>query len=110
MTYLDLARPAPAALVLLTSLGYVAATLGLKVVAGGHPAAGIVVAVAGLALACVAEILLMRTSALSMVYVAILGVETVLILAVAYGIGEGFTLQQGMGAAMVLAGLAVLAG
>ena len=65
--------------------------------------------VIGLCIACAAEVLLMRQIHLSVLYVAILGVETVLILAIAYGIGEGFTLRQGVGAVMVLAGLSVLA-
>ena len=40
--------------------------------------------------------------------VTIIGVETVLVLAYAIWIGEGFSMRQAMGGLMVLAGLAIV--
>ncbi|MBS0122735.1 5-aminolevulinate synthase [Thetidibacter halocola] len=96
-------------LVLATALGYLIATLGMKGAATGLVGPGLALAFGGFALAFAAEVALMRLTKLSLVYIAILGVETVLVLAVAFGIGEGFTLRQGLGAGLVLAGLAIVA-
>lgn len=108
MTLFALPNVSPSLLVLLTALGYVAATIGMKGAAMGMMLPGLALTVAGFALAFGAEVLLMRQTTLSVLYVAILGVETVLVLAFAFSLGEGFTMRQGMGAAMVMVGLAVL--
>ncbi|SHJ11784.1 hypothetical protein [Wenxinia saemankumensis] len=98
----------PALLLVATSLGYVASTLGMKVVAEGHALPGLVVMGLGFAFAVRAEILLMRSVDLSVVYVAILGLETLVVLAVATGIGEGLGPRQAVGAALILGGLLVV--
>ena len=109
MTPLSIPTLTPSLLVLITALGYVVATVGMKGAAMGHVGLGTVLAVAGFAIAFIAEVALMRQTALSVLYILILGVETVLILGIAYGLGEGFTVKQGIGAALVIAGLMAVA-
>ncbi|SMX44826.1 5-aminolevulinate synthase [Maliponia aquimaris] len=99
----------PPVLVLLTAIGYVVATVGMKAAASGFHVAGVCIALTGFTLAFAAEVALMRVTHLSVLYIAILAVETVLVLAFAASIGEGFDLRQGVGAALVLAGLVVVA-
>lgn len=95
-------------LVLATAFGYVLATAGMKAAASGHAVVGGLLAVAGFAAAFAAEVALMRQTHLSVLYIAILGVETVLVLGLAASLGEGFDLRQGLGAGLVLAGLAIV--
>ena len=102
----DLSAPA---LILLTALGYVVATVGMKSASVGWLVPGAVLGVAGFAAAFAAEVVLMRQTHLSVLYIAILGVETILILALAFGLGEGFTTRQAAGAVLVVAGLVVVA-
>ncbi|MBY6004748.1 5-aminolevulinate synthase [Salipiger bermudensis] len=99
--------PAPT-LVLGTAAGYAIATIGMKLSAQGHLPAGLSLAIAGFLGAFLAEILLMRRAELSVVYLAIIAAETLLVLGYASWIGEGLSLRQTLGAAMVLAGLAVV--
>lgn len=96
-------------LVLGTAAGYALATIGMKLSAQGHLPAGLGLAVAGFLAAFLAEILLMRRAELSVVYLAIIAAETLLVLGYAGWIGEGLSLRQAFGAAMVMAGLAVVA-
>ncbi len=97
-------------LVLLTAAGYVIATVGMKGCASGWLLTGIVLAVLGFGIAFLAEVVLMRQTELSVLYVAILGVETILILGIAFSIGEGFDLRQAFGAGLVIVGLVVVSG
>lgn len=99
----------PPLLVVLTAIGYVVATVGMKAAASGLPWIGVCLALLGFVAAFAAEVALMRQTHLSVLYIAILAVETVLILAFAASIGEGFDLRQGVGAALVVAGLVVVA-
>ena len=98
----------PVALTVLTAAGYVIATLGMKAVVLGFALSGMTAILAGLALAAWSEIALMRVTELSVLYVAVLGAETLLILAIATGLGEGLNLRQGMGAALVVGGLVLV--
>ena len=93
-------------LVLVTSLGYILATVGMKAWVEGLVPLGLALILAGFALAAVAEVLLLRQTYLSVIYVAIIGVETVLIVALATVIGEGLSARQVAGAILVLTGLA----
>lgn len=92
-------------LVFLTAAGYALATIGMKFAAEGVVPVGITLAVAGLALAVVFEILLLQRTDLPLVYIGIVVAETALVLCYAAWIGEGLSLRQMGGAAMVLAGL-----
>lgn len=96
-------------LILVTAFGYVLATVGMKGAASGLLLPGIALAVVGFLLAFAAEVALMRQTHLSIIYILVLGVETVIILGFAFGIGEGFTLRQALGAIIVLGGLAIVA-
>lgn len=96
-------------LILATAFGYAVATFGMKGVAEGFLYSGIALSIFGFLLAFVTEVLLMRQTHLSVLYVVIIGAETLLVLSVAFGIGEGFTLRQAFGALMVLSGLTIVA-
>lgn len=80
-------------LIVATAVGYAVMTIGIAL------------AVIGFGVAFLAEIVLMRRIDLSIVYVLIVAAETILVLAYAAWIGEGFALRQAFGAAMVFAGL-----
>ena len=95
-------------LILGTAFGYAVATAGIKLVSQGHPDVGIVLGTLGFLLAFLAEALLMRKADLSVVYIAILVAETVLVMLYATMIGEGLSLRQALGAGLVLTGLAVV--
>ena len=109
MWSLSLAALSAPTLVLGTAAGYALATVGMKLSAQGHMPAGLALAIAGFLAAFAAEILLMRRAELSVVYLAIIAAETLLVLGYASWIGEGLSLRQALGAGMVLAGLAVVA-
>ncbi|ETW14657.1 hypothetical protein ATO8_02080 [Roseivivax marinus] len=101
--------PAHAVLLTLTvAVGYAVATIGMKLVSDHVAGPGAAVLAVGLVAVVVGEIVLMRTTPLSVLYVTIIGVETVLVLAYAIWIGEGFSMRQAMGGLMVLAGLAIV--
>lgn len=95
-------------LICLTALGYAVATYGMKLATGGiSPHAAALVAL-GLAAAVCAEILLLRNSHLSVVYLAIVAIETLLVLGIAVWLGEGLNAQQIAGAGLVLSGMALV--
>ncbi|MCR8546316.1 5-aminolevulinate synthase [Salipiger sp. P9] len=105
---LSILPPSPL-LILGTAIGYALATVGMKLVSQGHTNPGILLAGLGFLAAFVAKILLMRRADLSVVYIAIIAAETLLVMLYASWIGEGLSLRQTLGALMVLAGLAVVA-
>lgn len=98
----------PFVLVLLSALGYAAATLALKA-ASTAPAFGLIVVLGlCLALACGAELILMRKLDLGVLYLLIIGTETLIVLTAAYLIGEGLAPRDWLGAALILAGAAAV--
>ena len=97
MSSFTLSGLSPVALVLITALGYVGATIGMKGAAMGIVLPGVALAIAGFAVALAAEVTLMRQTTLSVVYILILGVETVAILGLAFWLGEGFQPATGHG-------------
>ena len=100
--------PLAITLMLFAALGYAVATIGIKSAADHHMELGLALALLGFALAFIAEMTLMRQINLSVVYVGIIAAETIAVLSYAAWIGEGLSLRQGVGAAMVLAGLATV--
>lgn len=101
--------PLPLILLCVVSAGYLAATLAMKLIADGSAtsfAASLLVV--GLVAVVLGEIALLRGAHLSVVYIGILASETLLALAYAAWIGEGFTLRQGVGATFVLTGALVV--
>jgi small multidrug resistance pump len=93
------------ALSTLTALGYAGATVGMKLAATGAPGRGLVFMGLGFAAAALAEIVLMRRFDVSMIYVVIIALETLLILCFAYSIGERLSSSQIAGALLVVMGL-----
>ena len=101
---LVLSIPAPA-LVVLTAIGYSVATFGMKSAAMGGVSWWMALCLGGFALALAAEVSLLRRSDLPIVYISIIAAETLMVLGYGFWIGEGLTLKQCIGAALVMAGL-----
>jgi small multidrug resistance pump len=103
-----LLQPGTLVLVVLAALGYSVATIGMKM--GSHALTGtaLAVLVVGFLAAAVAEIVLLKSADLGIVYITIIGVETLVVLTYAWSIGEGLSLRQLGGAGMVIAGLAMV--
>ncbi|GHF59862.1 5-aminolevulinate synthase [Seohaeicola zhoushanensis] len=89
-------------LIALTAAGYALATSGVT------PQSAALVAL-GLLAAVTAEILLLRNSDLSVIYLAIIALETLIVLALAAWLGEAITPQRIAGAGLVLSGMALVA-
>ena len=98
----------PPALVLLCAFSYVVATVGMKLAAQQLSLSAILVVAVGGGLAVTAEILLLRRADLGIVYLTVIGVETLMILGIGVAIGEGLSLRQVSGALVVMAGLAMV--
>lgn len=95
-------------LILASALGYTLATVGMKQAALGAPLLAIPLLLTGFLAATVAEVVLMRRVDLAVVYVTIIGVETLLVLSYAALIGEGLNLRGMLGAGLVMTGLALV--
>ena len=102
--------PSLALLILVTALGYLLATAGMKQAATTPGAMALGLILTGLALAAVAEIVLLRSNALPAVYITILALETLLVLGYAVFVGDGFGLRHAVGGALVVAGIALAIG
>ena len=96
-------------LIVLSAGGYALATVGMKLALTASLPLAVLVIVTGFALAGVGEIVLLRQAPLSVVYLTIMGVETLLVLGYAAMIGEGLDLRGILGGGLVLAGLALVA-
>lgn len=98
----------PYFLVPFCALAYAAAAVGMKWASDGHGMGAALLIVSCLGIAVALEIILLQRVSLGLTYVAILIAETVLILGVATLMGEGLSARQMAGAALVLAGAAVI--
>ncbi|WP_202075916.1 5-aminolevulinate synthase [Pseudooceanicola pacificus] len=95
-------------LIVLTAAGHALATVGMKTAAtGGSPTALVMVSL-GLTGAVLAEIALLRHTNLAVAFVMIVAFEALLVLCFAASLGETLTAVQGLGAVLVLIGLAVI--
>ncbi|MCB1343183.1 MAG: 5-aminolevulinate synthase [Pseudooceanicola sp.] len=92
----------------LTATGYALATYGMKLSTGGLTPLSLALVALGLLAAVGAEILLLRNGELSIVYIAIIGFETLLVLLLAVWLGESVTPLQIAGAGLVLGGMALV--
>ena len=101
--------PVLVGLILATSLGYLMATAGMKLAATTPGLGPLGLICVGLACAAIAEIALLRSNSLPTVYVAILALETVLVMGFAAWMGDSFGMRHAVGAALVLAGIALVA-
>lgn len=97
-----------AVLVLASALGYSLATIGMKLASSNWSLVALCLIVAGFVASTQAEVILMRGVNLSVLYLAIIAVETLVVLVYAASIGEGLTQRQMLGGVFVLTGLAVI--
>uniref|UniRef100_UPI0025F4E1DD 5-aminolevulinate synthase n=1 Tax=Roseinatronobacter sp. TaxID=1945755 RepID=UPI0025F4E1DD len=81
--------------------------VGMKFAALGSYPVGMVLILAGFILATVAEVFLLRRGDLTVVYVTIIGIETLMILGAAVMLGEIVDLRRMMGAGCVVVGIAL---
>lgn len=95
-------------LILLAAGGYSLATIGMKLGSVSLGVAAVTLMALGLVLAAAAEVVILRTADLGIVYISILAIETLIVLSFAAFIGEGLNLRQISGAAVVVAGLAIV--
>lgn len=95
-------------LAIVAAVGYSVATVGMKFATTGLTAVAIALIVAGFVATTFAEVILLRNAGLGVVYITIIGVETLLILGIAAFIGEGLDLRGMLGAGFVLGGLALV--
>jgi small multidrug resistance pump len=95
-------------LVLVSALGYALSAASMKAMSVGAIPVGLVILLTGLAIAVWSEVHLLRQTSLSVVYIAIVVAETLLVLGYAASIGDAFTWRQGMGAGLVIAGLVTI--
>lgn len=98
----------PVCLIALCAVAYAGATFAMKS-ASIAPTGGIWLIIGmALGLAVLAEIALLRQHSLGLTYITILGAETLIVLTVAFLIGEGLGPRELAGAGLVLAGTAVI--
>lgn len=102
------AQPRHLALVAVAALGYAVATIGMKLASASLSLVAVTVVVTGLSAAVLAEISLLRKADLGIIYITVIGGETLLVLAFAAAIGEGLDVRRIAGAGMVLGGIALV--
>lgn len=94
-------------ILILAALGYTIATVGMKLAADRSYALAAVLIVVGFLLVIVTEVFLLRRADMTIVYVTIIGVETVMILAAGAMMGEVVDFRRVLGAGFVVAGIAL---
>lgn len=102
---LALLQPATIALILIAAVGYSTATIGMKMGSSALTGAAMLVMIVGLAAAIFGEMAVLRNANLGPTYIAIIGVESLIVLTYAWYIGEAMTLRQISGASLVMFGL-----
>jgi small multidrug resistance pump len=95
-------------ILILAAAGCTVATVGLKLAADRSYALASVLIIAGFLLVIVTQIFLLRRTDLTIVYVTIIGVETLMILAVGAMMGEVVDMRRILGAGCVVAGIALV--
>lgn len=101
-------QPGLLGLAILSAFGYAAATAGIKLASNGFSLPAIVLVLIGFFVAAAAEASLLRQSSLSIIYLAIIAFETLLVLSLAFYMGDRLTAMQLAGGAMVVTGLAMV--
>lgn len=94
-------------IIVLAALGYTVATVGLKLAADRSYALATALILGGFVLVIVTEVFLMRRADMTIVYVTIIGVETLMILAAGAMMGEIVDMRRILGAGFVVAGIAL---
>lgn len=95
-------------LILISAAGYGGAAIGMKLTSQTHAPWAIGLVVGGLAVAALTEIMLLRSASLSIIYLVIIGIETLLVLSVAWYLGDRLSGSQIAGCALVLVGVALV--
>lgn len=95
-------------LVLAAALGYSVATIGMKWASVSVGIGALMLLATGFTAATLSEVVMMRSTHLSVLYLLIIAVESLVVLTYAQVIGEGLSPLQMAGGAMILAGLAVV--
>jgi len=104
-TTYSLFQPANIMLILIAAIGYSTATIGMKMGSSALTALAILVILIGFAGAVFGEIALLRVADLGPVYIAIIGIESLIVMLYAWYIGEAMSLRQISGATLVIFGL-----
>ena len=99
----------PLALVGASALGYASATVVMARLGAGPPSVLAALVAVVLGVAVIAEIAALRHLPIGVVYLTILGLETLLVLAVALWFGQALGLREVVGGLLVLAGAVLLA-
>lgn len=92
-------------LIFMAALGYSLATIGMKMGATTLSGAAIVVIALGLGAAIFGEMTALRSANLGPIYIAIIGIESLIVMLYAWFIGEPLSPRQIGGAGMVVVGL-----
>lgn len=94
----------PALLILVAALGYAVATWLMKLAALSGNYAFLLAIAAILLLTATAEVLLLQRMDLGAAYIAIIAAESILVLSLSWGMGEGFGPRELSGAGLVVLG------
>lgn len=105
---MSLLQPANIALILVAAMGYSAATIGMKMGSSALTGIAILVMVIGLGAAIMGEMAVLRSANLGPIYIAIIGVESLIVMLYAWYIGEAMAPRQICGATLVLMGLVLV--
>lgn len=95
-------------LVLAAALGYSVATIGMKLASESWSYFAVALLGVGFLSATMAEIVLMRGIDLGVLYLIIIAVETLVVLAYAFSIGEGLSARQALGGVFIVVGFAAV--
>jgi drug/metabolite transporter (DMT)-like permease len=95
-------------LLVVSAIGYAAATAGIKFASAGHSLPAFALMIGGFGLAAAAEVVLLRQSNLATVYLTIIGLETLLVLGLAFWLGDRPSGTQMAGGLMVMTGLVLV--
>ncbi len=98
----------PLFLITLCATGYAVATLGMKMASDSPHLVTYGAIAMCLGAAVIGEVLLLQRTELGLAYVAILGAETLMVLAIAAILGEGLTGREIAGGLLVLVGAGIL--
>lgn len=101
-------QPRYVGLVVISAFGYAIATIGMKLASNNWTAVALGIIVLGFVAATLAEVVLLRKADLGVIYITIIGAETLMVMAFAAAIGEVPDLKTLAGAAMVIGGIAMV--
>jgi drug/metabolite transporter (DMT)-like permease len=102
---MSLLHPTNLGLILVAAIGYSIATIGMKMGSSALTGTAVLVMAIGLCAAILGEITALRHVNLGPIYIAIIGVESLIVLIYAWYIGEPMSLRQIGGASLVVMGL-----